>query len=77
VRPPELAELTYFDLGEQSSKKPDHPTDHTILKKLGGPRPIPPPEDPAVSMARLLADHRADTEETATCLRYVLATTHF
>jgi hypothetical protein len=40
-------------------------TDHTFLKKLGAPRPIPPPEDPAVNIARLLADHRADAEETA------------
>ena len=28
-------------------------TEHTFLKKLGAPRPIPPPEDPAVKMARL------------------------
>ncbi len=40
-------------------------TDDTFLKKLGTPRPILPPEDPATKMARLLADHRADAEETA------------
>jgi hypothetical protein len=40
-------------------------TDDTFLKKLGTPGPIPPPEDPAVKMARLLADHKADVEESA------------
>jgi len=29
------------------------------------PVQFPPPEDPAVKMARLLANHRADAEETA------------
>lgn len=39
-------------------------TDDTFLKKLDTPDPIPPPEDPAIKMARLLADHKADVEES-------------